>query len=49
MQVPPNCHFELDDMEEPWVWKEDSFDFIFSRDLILSVRDWPRLIDQCYT
>ncbi|KAN0108915.1 hypothetical protein V8E51_008657 [Hyaloscypha variabilis] len=46
--VPPNCRFELDDMEQTWTWREDEFDFIFSRDLILSIRNWPKLIDQCY-
>ncbi|KAK3903142.1 Trans-aconitate 2-methyltransferase [Staphylotrichum tortipilum] len=46
--VPPNCIFELDDMEQDWAWKENSFDLIFARDLIVSVRDWPRLIDQAY-
>ncbi|KAH6641660.1 S-adenosyl-L-methionine-dependent methyltransferase [Chaetomium tenue] len=47
--VPPNCRFELDDIEQEWAWKQNSFDLIFARDLILSVRDWPRLIDQAYT
>ncbi len=47
-RVPPNCQFELDDMEQDWAWKENSFDLIFSRDLILAVRDWPRLVDQTY-
>ncbi|KAK3359098.1 S-adenosyl-L-methionine-dependent methyltransferase, partial [Lasiosphaeria hispida] len=47
--VPPNCRFELDDIEARWTWKENSFDYIFSRDLILAVRDWPKLIDQIYT
>ncbi|PNY26388.1 Uncharacterized protein TCAP_03682 [Tolypocladium capitatum] len=46
--VPPNCSFELDDIEQPWTWKEGTADFIFGRDLVLSVRDFPRLIDQCY-
>ncbi|PHH81921.1 hypothetical protein CDD82_7523 [Ophiocordyceps australis] len=46
--VPPNCTFELDDIEEPWMWKENSADFIFARDLFLSIRDFPKLIDQCY-
>lgn len=48
-RVPPNCRFDLDDMERPWMWQENSFDFIFSRDLLLSIRDFPKLIDQCYT
>lgn len=46
--MPPNCSFEIDDMEQPWTWKEGTADFIFSRDLILAIRDFPRLIDQCY-
>ncbi|KAI9151561.1 putative methyltransferase tdiE [Paramyrothecium foliicola] len=46
--VPPNCQFELDDFEQPWTGKDDSADFIFARDLILSVRDFPKLIDQAY-
>ncbi|EKJ68900.1 hypothetical protein FPSE_10926 [Fusarium pseudograminearum CS3096] len=47
--VPPNCHFEVDDIERIWTWREESFDFIFSRDLLLAIRDWPALIDQTYT
>ncbi|EEU45594.1 uncharacterized protein NECHADRAFT_93785 [Fusarium vanettenii 77-13-4] len=47
--VPPNCRFELDDIEREWTWKEDSFDFVFARDLLLAIRDWPGLIDQAYT
>ncbi|KAF4454267.1 hypothetical protein F53441_3268 [Fusarium austroafricanum] len=47
--VPPNCHFEVDDIERDWTWKEDSFDFVFGRDLLLAIRDWPALIDQSYT
>lgn len=48
-RVPPNCRFELDDMERPWMWKESSFDFIFCRDPLLAIRDFPKVIDQCYT
>ncbi|TVY32021.1 putative methyltransferase [Lachnellula subtilissima] len=44
----PNCHFEIDDIEQPWTWKEESFDYIFARDLLLCIRDWPRLVEQCY-
>ncbi|KAM3472651.1 hypothetical protein MY8738_008765 [Beauveria namnaoensis] len=46
--VPPNCSFEIDDIEEDWTWKEEIADFIFARDLILSIRDFPRLIEQSY-
>jgi len=47
-RVPQNCSFELDDIEQTWTWRDETADFIFSRDLILSIRDFPALIDQCY-
>jgi len=46
--VPANCKFELDDVEEDWLWPPNSFDFIHARDFLLSIRDWPRLVSQCY-
>jgi hypothetical protein len=32
----------------PWTLEKDSFDFIHARDLLLSVRDWPKLVRQSY-
>jgi len=46
---PPNCRFEIANVEGHWPWKHDSVDFIFARDLITAVRDWPTLIDKIYT
>jgi len=46
--MSPNCHFEIDDIEQTWTWKQDSFDYIFARDLLLCIRDWPRLVNQCF-
>ena len=46
--VPPNCHFEIDDIEEDWMYAKNSFDFIFGRELLMTIRDWPRLIAQAY-
>lgn len=46
--MPPNCSFEIDDVEEDWTWRNETADFVFARDLILSIRDFPRLIDQSY-
>ncbi|CAE7208265.1 hypothetical protein PTNB85_09282 [Pyrenophora teres f. teres] len=46
--VPPNCTFEIDDIEEDWPYRPDHFDFIHGRDLMTAVRDWPRLIQQAY-
>ncbi|KAI9708756.1 MAG: hypothetical protein M1820_003711 [Bogoriella megaspora] len=46
--VPPNCHFEIDDIERRWTRSKESFGFVFARDLLYSIRDWPRLIKQAY-
>lgn len=46
--VPPNCFFEIDDIESEWTYRKDSFDFIFARDLLFAIRDWPKLIKQSY-
>ncbi|KND86643.1 hypothetical protein TOPH_08751 [Tolypocladium ophioglossoides CBS 100239] len=39
-----NYSFEIDGIKI-WTWKDDTADFIFSRDLILSIRDFLKLID----
>lgn len=46
--VPPNCSFEIEDVEDDWPYKPNHFDFIHGRDLMTAVRDWPRLIEQSY-
>jgi SAM-dependent methyltransferase len=46
--VPPNCRFELEDAENDWPYKNDSFDFIHGREFLLAIRDWDRLIEQCF-
>lgn len=46
-RVPPNCHFEIDDVEEQFTYHQ-KFDFIHSRDFLFSIKDWPRLVGQCY-
>ena len=46
-RVPTNCRFEIDDVEEPWTYK-NAFDFIHARDFLFSIRDWPKLVNQCY-
>ncbi|KAI8249783.1 putative methyltransferase tdiE [Colletotrichum sp. SAR 10_98] len=45
--VPPNCIFEVDDMEKEWTWSEP-FDFIFARNMMGSFSDWPSVIEQAY-
>lgn len=46
--VPPNVQFEIEDVEENWLFAKESFDFIFGRELLMAIRDWPRLIKQAY-
>ena len=45
--VPPNCHFEIEDIEQDWL-VGSNFDYIFGRELLMSIRDWPKLISQAY-
>ncbi|KAF4911812.1 Secondary metabolism regulator LAE1 [Colletotrichum fructicola] len=45
--VPPNCYFEVDDLEKEWTWSTP-FDFIFCRDMNGSFADWEGVIAQAY-
>ncbi|EFQ30124.1 methyltransferase domain-containing protein [Colletotrichum graminicola] len=45
--VPPNCSFQIDDIEEDWTWSQP-FDFIFFRSMTASFADWPDTIAQAY-
>ncbi|KAL4923692.1 class I SAM-dependent methyltransferase [Aspergillus undulatus] len=45
--VPPNVRFVVDDVEKPWVVSEP-YDFIHCRYMAGSIKDWPRLIKQCF-
>lgn len=45
--VPPNCHFEVDDSEDVWVFN-DKFDYIHSRYMVAAFSDWPKIFRSCY-
>ncbi|KAE8385903.1 S-adenosyl-L-methionine-dependent methyltransferase [Aspergillus alliaceus] len=45
--VPPNTRFYVDDVEKDWL-ESQKYDFIHCRYMAGSIRDWPRLIRQCY-
>ncbi|OLN86241.1 Malonyl-[acyl-carrier protein] O-methyltransferase 1-like protein 4 [Colletotrichum chlorophyti] len=45
--VPPNVKFEIDDVESPWVGSL-KYDFVFSRYMAASIKDWPRYVGQIY-
>ncbi|KAL1994793.1 hypothetical protein VTN49DRAFT_980 [Thermomyces lanuginosus] len=46
--VPPNLKFFVDDIESEWAEENNPFDFIHARYLTGSIRDFERLIEQCY-
>ncbi|KAF2870304.1 S-adenosyl-L-methionine-dependent methyltransferase [Massariosphaeria phaeospora] len=45
--VPPNVRFEVDDLEDEWVYSS-KFDFVHCRYLACSIRDWPKLMAQAF-
>ena len=45
--VPPNVKFEVDDLEDEWVYST-KFDYIHARYLCCSIRDWPKLMRQAF-
>ncbi|KAN0091873.1 S-adenosyl-L-methionine-dependent methyltransferase [Hyaloscypha variabilis] len=45
--LPPNCTFEVDDIEEPWIYKF-KFDFLHLGFMLGSLSDWPKCFRQCY-
>jgi ubiquinone/menaquinone biosynthesis C-methylase UbiE len=44
--ISPNYHFQIGDVEDPRRFGEKIFDFIYARDLIQSIRDWSKVVDQ---
>ncbi|KZL66338.1 SAM-dependent methyltransferase [Colletotrichum tofieldiae] len=46
--VPPNCKFQIDDIEQLWTWPTEHFNFIHVRNLEGSVSDWPKLYGQAF-
>ena len=47
--VPSNVHFEVDDVEDPWVLPTDKlYSFIFCRYMAASILDWPRLVGRIF-
>lgn len=47
-RVPPNVKFEVDDCEEEWTFAQP-YDYIHSRYMVGSIRNWPRLVAQSFT
>jgi SAM-dependent methyltransferase len=46
--VPPNCSFEVDDINDDWTYPNDHFDFIHIRELFGSITNWDKLLADVY-
>ncbi|KAB5518858.1 methyltransferase domain-containing protein [Coniochaeta sp. 2T2.1] len=45
--IPPNCRFEIDDIEDMWLWTSN-FDFIYGRYITPFLSDLPRFARNCF-
>ncbi|KAH8902087.1 S-adenosyl-L-methionine-dependent methyltransferase [Coniochaeta sp. PMI_546] len=45
--TPPNCHFEVDDIEDEWLWSS-KFDFIYGRYITPFLGDLPKFAKNCF-
>ncbi|TDZ31161.1 putative methyltransferase tdiE [Colletotrichum spinosum] len=45
--VPPNCTFEVDDIEKEWMWSRP-FDFVFIRNMNSSFTSWEDVFKKAY-
>ncbi|OBR05083.1 Methyltransferase domain-containing protein [Colletotrichum higginsianum IMI 349063] len=45
--VPPNVKFEVDDIEEPWMYSQP-FDYIHTRAMTSSIANWGKFLKQIY-
>ncbi|GJC82995.1 secondary metabolism regulator LAE1 [Colletotrichum liriopes] len=46
--VPPNVKFEVDDVESPWLYPANHFDYIHSRHTVMAIKDWAVLFQRSF-
>jgi SAM-dependent methyltransferase len=46
--VLPNVQFIVEDAEAEWAYAENSFDYIHSRCMVGSIKDWDKLLQQAF-
>ncbi|KAJ4262867.1 hypothetical protein NW762_006480 [Fusarium torreyae] len=46
--VPPNCKFEVDDINQEWTYPNDTYDFVHIRGLTGCIPDWVELHKKAY-
>jgi len=45
--VPPNCHFEIEDAEDEWLWSYN-FDYIHGRCIVPFLGNLPKLMRNAF-
>ena len=45
--VPPNVEFQIDDLEDEWTYSKP-FNYIHSRMLAGSIKDWRAYLQNCF-
>ncbi|KAH7065633.1 S-adenosyl-L-methionine-dependent methyltransferase [Macrophomina phaseolina] len=45
--VPVNCEFLIDDADTNWTFGQ-RFDYIHTRSVLLGIKNWDKLIEQCF-
>jgi hypothetical protein len=48
IRVKVSSVFEVDDVELPWTYPKNYFDYIHMRNLAQGIKDWPKLMQQAY-
>ncbi|RSM06590.1 hypothetical protein CDV31_009019 [Fusarium ambrosium] len=46
--VPPNCRFEVDDINQEWTHPDDHFDFVHIRAMMGCIPDWTELFEKAF-
>ena len=48
LSTPSNLEFQVDDIEDEWLYNPESFDYIHIRYMGSAIRDWRKLLGRCY-
>ncbi|WAO97385.1 Hypothetical protein NCS54_01511000 [Fusarium falciforme] len=46
--VPPNCRFEVDDINQEWSHPDNHFDFVHIRAMMGCIPDWTELFEKAF-
>ncbi|KAH7316501.1 S-adenosyl-L-methionine-dependent methyltransferase [Stachybotrys elegans] len=46
--LPPNVQFVVDDVEAPWLYPRDHFDYIHARHTVMAIKNWMKLFRRAF-